>query len=553
LQNTRAEGVEVHSGEDTLRANDPWRADLLRKCGQGMLLLGTPWVLYLLAQGARPVAFVLYPTFLLGGAVAAFGTAASFRWRATLLVLNLLVCGGIALRYGGFGPGTALCLALGPVIAALLLSGRVAMLSLLASAVAVWVLGAQGRLETTPRWVQALLQPETWLRMAVTFTLLTALMMLLVRGALRRLEASLRETRRALLESVSERGAREAAEQRWRRISEASFEGVAFSERGIVVDASEQMARMFGYGHEELIGKPVVELVSLEHRSLVQAIIASGQTTTYSHHAMRKDGSVFPVETRARLLPMGDRTLRVTVLRDLSEVERLQGELKKRERLAAVGELVAGVAHEVRTPLFSISATLDAYEPYLDAPAERREFTDLLRSQIDRLSTLMRDLLDYGSPPTPRLARGSVVQPIRRAISACAGLAQAAGVVLEAGPLEGIEIERDAERLEQVFVNLISNAVHHAPRGTTVRASAVASEERQGVSCSVDDEGGGVPAEDLGRLFQPFFSRRKGGTGLGLAIVQRIVEQHGGVVRAANRAGGGASFTVFLPAAPGSA
>jgi signal transduction histidine kinase len=250
------------------------------------------------------------------------------------------------------------------------------------------------------------------------------------------------------------------------------------------------------------------------------------------------------------MLAPGKGASRVTVVRDMSEEARLEAELQKRERLAAVGEIVAGVAHEVRTPLFSISATLDAYEPHLDVPVERGEFARLLRSQIDRLSALMRDLLDYGSPPALRLSRGGVEQPIRRALFCCAKLANEVGVLLEAETLGEVEVDRDAERLEQVFVNLVSNAIHHAPRGTSVRVSAAPSENPPGISCTVLDEGTGVPAEDLRRVFQPFFSRRKGGTGLGLAIVQRIVEQHGGTVRAGNRAGAGASFTVFLPARP---
>ncbi len=529
--------VEVPTAEATLRSNDPWRAGLIRRCGQ-VMLLGAPWILYLASRNPRPVLMSVYATFLLGGLLTAFATPANYRVRGSLLVLCLLASGAAGVRFAGFGPGTVLCLALGPVVATVVLGGPAAFLALATSALCVLLLGAQARLDTLPRWIQILSNPESWVRMSVTFTLLTALLVLVVNGALRR----------ALAEAVQERGAREAAEQRWRRISEASFEGVAFTEKGVIVDASEQFARMLGYRLEELVGKPVVELVAPEQRSLVQAIIGAAQTTTYSHHALRKDGSIFPVETRARMLTMGERTLRVTVIRDLSEEERLQSELQKRERLAAVGAIVAGVAHEVRTPLFSISATLDAYEPHLEAARPRGEFTYLLRSQIDRLSALMRDLLDYGSPPALRLVRGSLEQPIRRALGVCARQAQEAGVRLEQ-TLSEVEVDRDGERLEQVFVNLISNAIHHAPRGSTVRVIARASHGPAGVACSVEDEGAGVPAEDLVRVFQPFFSRRRGGTGLGLAIVQRIVEQHGGSVRAGNREGGGASFTVFLPAA----
>jgi signal transduction histidine kinase len=102
--------------------------------------------------------------------------------------------------------------------------------------------------------------------------------------------------------------------------------------------------------------------------------------------------------------------------------------------------------------------------------------------------------------------------------------------------------------MEQVFENLIINAIQHSPTGGTVRAAAHLGEEPDvSVVCTVEDEGPGFPEEDIPRIFQPFFSRRRGGTGLGLSIVQRIVEAHGGSIVAANRAGGGAVFAVILP------
>lgn len=103
-------------------------------------------------------------------------------------------------------------------------------------------------------------------------------------------------------------------------------------------------------------------------------------------------------------------------------------------------------------------------------------------------------------------------------------------------------------RLEQVFQNLIANAVQHSPRSGTVRISLRQVEEpRPGVACQVEDDGTGIAPTDLERVFEPFFSRRKGGTGLGLSIAQRLVESHGGILTAANQQGGGATFTVFLP------
>jgi signal transduction histidine kinase len=235
-------------------------------------------------------------------------------------------------------------------------------------------------------------------------------------------------------------------------------------------------------------------------------------------------------------------------VRDVSERARLEAALQRSETLSAVGELVTGVAHEVRTPLFSISATLDAYEGQLGRKREREEFLALLRSQVKRLTNLMADLLDYARPPALLLVRGAVTPVVRRAVRSCAAAAADAGIaIVEDVAPRLAEIERDEGRLEQVFENLLANAIQLSPRGSTVRLEVTTAPD--GVAFRVFDEGPGLPAGDTERLFQPFFTRRKGGTGLGLSIVRRIVEQHGGHVAAADRPEGGAVFTVWLPAA----
>lgn len=348
----------------------------------------------------------------------------------------------------------------------------------------------------------------------------------------------------------SEEALRES-EQRWRRISEATFEGVAFSQDGIMFDVNDQLAVMLGYPLAEMIGKPVMDCVAPEDRGLVSTAIRTGHTTGYQHRALRKDGSTVMVETRARGLTLRGQQVRVTAIRDVTERLRLEAELRRRETLAAMGSLVAGVAHEVRTPLFSLSATLDALEAGVGTADQQHELKDLLRSQVRRLSNLMQDLLDYGRPPRLKLARGGLREPVQRVARGCGSLAaqSAVRIVLDL-PDDLPEIEADAVRLEQVFENLVTNALQHAPRGSTVRMTARGVQgPPRGVLCAVEDDGPGLPPGDLDRVFEPFFSRRKGGTGMGLAIAERLVEAHGGALTAANGPHGGAVFTVFLPAA----
>jgi PAS domain S-box-containing protein len=243
----------------------------------------------------------------------------------------------------------------------------------------------------------------------------------------------------------------------------------------------------------------------------------------------------------------------ILIVRDISRLVALQESLRRSETMSAMGSLVAGVAHEVRNPLFSISATVDALESELGDQEAYAELTDLLRSQVGRLRQLMRDLLDYGKPPALRCAPVHPREIIRRAARACAVLAREREVSVSEEMPEEVEQELkslnvDPGRMEQVFQNLIANAIQHTPRTGTVHAFARLDEDDEGATVFVvEDDGTGIAPDEIPRLFEPFFSRRKGGTGLGLSVVQRIVEAHGGRVTAANREGGGARFTVRLP------
>jgi len=226
----------------------------------------------------------------------------------------------------------------------------------------------------------------------------------------------------------------------------------------------------------------------------------------------------------------------------------LRGALRRSETMSALGSLVAGVAHEIRNPLFSISATLDALEDEFGARPEYAEFARPLRNQVARLTRLTRDLLDYGRSPSLKPSRVKVPELLRAAVDACADRARERGVHLLLEVVPGLPaVEADVGRMEQVLENLIANAVQHSPRGRTVRIAACLGTAEETLELSVADQGLGLSDDDIPHVFEPFFSRREGGTGLGLSIVQRIVESHGGRVAAANQRPAGAVFTVTVP------
>lgn len=238
---------------------------------------------------------------------------------------------------------------------------------------------------------------------------------------------------------------------------------------------------------------------------------------------------------------------------ELTGIVKLQESLRRSERMSEMGQLVAGVAHEVRNPLFGMSATLDAFEARAKEYPQFDRYLKPLREQLRRLNGLMGDLLEYGkSSAGERFASAPVDVVILQAVMMCRESALAAKVEIKTtfGDHHCL-VSMDSARLVQVFRNLVENAIQHSPPESTVTVAtrcACTPQERR-IECRIDDRGQGFKREDLSRLFEPFFTRRRGGTGLGLSIVARIVDEHGGSVVADNRPDGGGSMAVYLPCA----
>jgi signal transduction histidine kinase len=275
-------------------------------------------------------------------------------------------------------------------------------------------------------------------------------------------------------------------------------------------------------------------------------MVAQLQATTVSKHLLEASEAKLQ-ETVAEL-----RREIAERMRAQEGQARLQASLRRSETMAVMGSLVGGVAHEVRNPLFGISSTLDAFEARFGSRQEFQPYMRVLRGELDRLTELMRELLEYGRPASLELSPDRIEEVIAEAIHACEPLAKRTNVeivnhIRQAFP----PVLMDRRRLLQAFQNLFANAMQHSPSGgiVEVEAQAVRDEDEVWIDCVIKDSGSGFPPEDLPRIFEPFFTRRRGGTGLGLSIVQRIVEEHHGTISAGNRLEGGAVMAVRLPVA----
>jgi PAS domain S-box-containing protein len=360
------------------------------------------------------------------------------------------------------------------------------------------------------------------------------------------------DRRRAEAEQTRLQNAVERSAAEWKETFDTVTTPILIMERsGAVVRVNRAALELSGLSEAEISGIQIDAIGDGEPwqtaSQLVSYVAGERQGTT----AETKDagGRTWDIIITRFLASVGGADRFIIVLWEITGIVELQESLRRNETLSAMGTLVAGVAHEVRNPLFGISATLDAFDEEMRQPGYA-ECGATLRQEVNRLVHLMQELLEYGKPAALSIERGDVREVVEDAVESRRSAARAAQVEIRNAMTANMPaLLMDPSRMRQVFENLIDNAIQHSDPGTTVHVdgSVVEHAGRQWVECRVDDEGPGFAPNDFDRVFEPFFSQREGGTGLGLSIVQRIVEEHSGRVVAANRAEGGGSIRVLLP------
>lgn len=222
--------------------------------------------------------------------------------------------------------------------------------------------------------------------------------------------------------------------------------------------------------------------------------------------------------------------------------------LRRADRLSALGELSAGLAHEIRNPLGSIEGAVQILgRPNLPEDT-RHEFTDLASREVVRLKGLLTNFLEFARPQSPRIVASEIGLLLESVAKLSSETATMAKVSIKVSCEEGIpSVSIDPEQIRQVLLNLVINAVQATPNGGRIILRA--NPDGDWVRVEVEDEGVGIPSEDVERVFDPFFTTRSNGTGLGLSIAYQIVNQHGGHIGTRRNAERGMTFSVTLPIA----
>lgn len=233
-----------------------------------------------------------------------------------------------------------------------------------------------------------------------------------------------------------------------------------------------------------------------------------------------------------------------------AEKERLEEQLNQAERLAALGEMIAGVSHEIRNPLGIIRSTAELLHGRIENERQRR-LSSIIVEEATRLNDILTEFLDFARPKTPKTALCRIEDIIERNLAVMEAQLQRSSIQVERLYEAGdILVEADADLLYRAFVNLLANAVQAMPEGGTLRVrTLLRSSGKNGprFELRIRDSGPGIPEELQKKIFNPFFTTREKGTGLGLAIVRSIIDSHGGEIEVHSREGNGTAMIVRLP------
>ena len=299
-------------------------------------------------------------------------------------------------------------------------------------------------------------------------------------------------------------------------------------------------------------------------------VLATQQMDSRSELVIRRpDGKTLPVGLSTSVLSGGNGRPRgvIAVFADLTEVKQIEEKLRRQDRLAAIGELSAGIAHEIRNPLAAISGSVEVLRSELDLSGENARLLELIVKESARLNKILSDFLLYARMSPVVTGRVCVATILHEVFEITKRHFQQTGI----GSLDLTEevadrtmmVEADPDHLKQILINLIFNGVEACEGGdrrviarvrshTVTRTDAARGllQEGEWASIAICDLGGGIPESILERLYEPFVSTKTNGTGLGLAVVKRLVDNCGGRLHVQTKLGEGTTFTVYVRRCP---
>jgi two-component system cell cycle sensor histidine kinase/response regulator CckA len=337
---------------------------------------------------------------------------------------------------------------------------------------------------------------------------------------------------------------------------------IATDVKGTIIFMNPVAEDLLGLKQEDFIGKNLTELCVIDkegshdiQENQVQRAITEGKRMNFVDYSclIAKDSRRIPIDSSVAPIRgrRGETTGAVLTFRDVSERKQFESQIKHSQGMKILGQLAAGVAHEVRNPLNAILAITEALFQDIGDNKEYQPYLEHIRTQVNRLSELMKDLLELGKPIQSSQLKSELLEDLcMRSLDLWKQtlLSRICPVTFTShvGP-DKVYVMVDASRLQQVFLNLLENASQHCIEGTDVRLTILEPENNM-VCVQIIDGGAGIPNDKLEKVFEPFFTARRGGVGLGLSIVKHSIESMGGTTRIWNNdPPPGCTVEVMLP------
>ncbi|GAB1429383.1 hypothetical protein MASR2M18_02150 [Ignavibacteria bacterium] len=317
-----------------------------------------------------------------------------------------------------------------------------------------------------------------------------------------------------------------------------------------VLDANDYATRLFGMPRGELLGATFVEF-----RKVFKQLSQSGAPAVLSEMTLNvPDGGTVTAEVSARFVEYDGQRLIQAIARDITEQRALNDKMMQADKMVLLGQLSAGVAHEIRNPLAAINLNLQLLQRKVKPAGIEANYLQIALQGVERITRIVEATLDFSRQPVPVTRLEDINETVRTSIDFVAPSFARKTITVEVHYAESIpQVMADAKQLQQVFVNLLTNAADAIrAKGRIIVKTYIERDayhyERRQVVAAISDNGAGIPDDDIDRIFEPFFTRKADGTGLGLPISRKIVQQHHGDIEVESLVGAGTTFFVKLPA-----
>jgi len=324
---------------------------------------------------------------------------------------------------------------------------------------------------------------------------------------------------------------------------------VATDSSGVVQVYNSSARDLIGFEEYKVIGRMPQVCLPEELSRMFSGVVTDGQVERQAEVHLSSTGEKVRILQLASMVVLeldGGFAGEVMLIRDLTTVKRLEKELQRNERLAALGKMAAGVAHELRNPLSSIKGLAVLLKSNFSAPSKEAETADILVKEVERLNRSIGELLDYAKPGQLKREPVSIDELIGKTVSLVQVDAESFGIGIRVDMEEHLpQVLVDADKMNQVFLNLFLNAIQAMEQGGELTVGA--KREQRTITVIIRDNGVGIEPENLGRVFDPYYTTKNDGTGLGLAMSAKIVEEHGGLIEINSEVGRYTEVRVVLP------